>query len=66
LRCSRVFPREVANSALLDRSLGSCVVAQRESVEIDGLLAGLAAAGPALEQWLEQEDCLWERQAGRG
>ena len=26
--------------------------------EVDGLLAGLAAAGPALEQRLEQVDCL--------
>ena len=34
-------------------------------VEIDWLLAGLAAAGPALEQWLEQEDRLREGQAGR-
>jgi hypothetical protein len=29
------------------------------------LLAGLAAAGPAPEQGLEQMDCLRERQAGR-
>ena len=34
-------------------------------MEVDGLLAGGAAAGPALEDWLEQEDCLWEGQAGR-
>jgi hypothetical protein len=36
-----------------------------ESVEIDWSLAGSAAAGPALEEWLEQEDCLGEGQAGR-
>jgi hypothetical protein len=41
-----------------------------ESVEdeldqVDGLLAGLTAAGPALEQWLEQLDCLGKGQAGR-
>ena len=34
-------------------------------VEVDGSLAGGAAAGPALEQWLEQSDCLGEGQAGR-
>jgi hypothetical protein len=39
---------------------------QGETVEIDWSLAGLAAAGPALEQWLEQVDCLREGQAGRG
>jgi len=27
---------------------------QEELDQIDGLLAGLTAAGPALEQWLEQ------------
>jgi len=36
-----------------------------EPVEIDGLVAGVAAAGPALEQGLEQEDRLREGQAGR-
>ena len=35
-------------------------------VQIDRLLADGAAAGPALEKRLEQEDCLWEGQAGRG
>jgi hypothetical protein len=39
---------------------------QGEVVEIDWSLTGLAAAGPALEEWLEQEDCLREGQAGRG
>jgi hypothetical protein len=39
---------------------------KREPVEIDGLLAGLTAAGPALEDRLEQEDRLREGQAGRG
>jgi hypothetical protein len=33
---------------------------QEELGEVDGLLAGLAAAGPALEQRLEQLDCLGE------
>jgi hypothetical protein len=47
-------------------SLGLGDWVKGESVEIDGLLAGLAAAGPALEQRLEQEDCLREGQAGRG
>jgi hypothetical protein len=28
--------------------------------QVDGLLAGGAAAGPALEQWLEQLNCLGE------
>jgi hypothetical protein len=31
---------------------------ERNIVGLDGLLAGGAAAGPALEQRLEQEDCL--------
>ena len=35
-------------------------------VEVDWLLAGLTAAGPALEDRLEQSDCLREGQAGRG
>ena len=43
-----------------------CGWVKREPVEIDGLLACLAAAGPAFEQRLEQEDCLREGQAGRG
>jgi len=38
---------------------------ERELVEIDGLLTGVAAAGPAFEQWLEQEDRLRKAQAGR-
>jgi hypothetical protein len=33
--------------------------------QIDGLLAGRAAAGPALEKWLEQLNCLGKGQAGR-
>jgi len=33
--------------------------------EVDGLLAGGAAAGPAAHQWLEQENCLGKGQAGR-
>jgi hypothetical protein len=53
------------SSALLAVSLGLGVVAQRELVEIDRLLAGVTAAGPALEKGLEQEDRLRERQAGR-
>ena len=36
------------------------------SVEVDGLVAGLAAAGPALEDRLQQQHDLRERQAGRG
>ena len=38
---------------------------QEELDEVDRLLAGLTAAGPAFEQWLEQLDCLGEGQAGR-
>jgi hypothetical protein len=38
---------------------------QAEPVEIDWSLAGLAAAGPALEERLEHVDCLREGQAGR-
>jgi hypothetical protein len=36
-----------------------------ELVEVDWLLAGFAAAGPALEDRLEQSDCPGEVQAGR-
>jgi hypothetical protein len=32
----------------------AAVAVERELVEVDGLLAGLAAAGPALEQRLQQ------------
>ena len=39
---------------------------ERELVELDGLLTGLAAAGPALEERLHQQDGLRECQAGRG
>ena len=46
------------NSALLGRVKG-------ELVEIDGLLTGLAAAGPALEDRLHQQHGLRECQAGR-
>ena len=38
---------------------------EEELDEVHRLTAGLAAAGPALEQWLEQEDCLGKGQAGR-
>jgi hypothetical protein len=36
-----------------------------ELVEIDWLLAGLAAAGPALEDWLQGEHRSRQCQAGR-
>jgi hypothetical protein len=39
--------------------------AQEELDEVNWLLAGLTAAGPAFEQWLEQVDCLGKGQAGR-
>ena len=35
-------------------------------VEVDGPLAGLAAAGPALEERLHEQHCFRECQAGRG
>jgi hypothetical protein len=38
---------------------------QDELDRVDGLLAGLTAAGRALEQRLEQLDCLGKCQAGR-
>jgi hypothetical protein len=40
--------------------------AEGESVEIDGLEADLAAAGPALEERLQEQHGLRECQAGRG
>jgi hypothetical protein len=39
---------------------------KRDLVEVDWLLAGLTAAGPAFEDRLEQSDCLRKGQAGRG
>ena len=39
---------------------------QLELVDVDGLLAGLAVAVPALEQWLQEQHGLFECQAGRG
>jgi hypothetical protein len=41
------------------------VTVEEEVDEVNWLLAGLAAASPALEQWLEQEDGLGKGQAGR-
>jgi len=37
-----------------------------ERVEVDGLLAGLAVAGPALEDRLQQQHGLFECQAAVG
>jgi len=37
-----------------------------ELVEVDGLLAGAAAAGPAAQDGLKQQHRLRQRQAGRG
>jgi hypothetical protein len=37
-----------------------------ELVEVDGLLAGLAASCPALEERLQQEYCLFEGEAVGG
>ena len=39
---------------------------QLELVDVDGLLAGLEVAVPALEQWLQEQHGLFECQAGRG
>jgi hypothetical protein len=38
---------------------------QDEFDQVDWLLAGLTAAGPAFERWLEQLDCLGKGRAGR-
>lgn len=38
---------------------------KRELFEVDGSLAGLAAAGPALQERLQQEHRLGQCQAGR-
>ena len=58
--------REELSSALLGLSLGVTFWVQLEAVNADWLMAGLTAAGPALEDRLEQSDCLREAQAGRG
>jgi hypothetical protein len=36
-----------------------------ELVEVDGLLAGAAAAGLAAQHGLQEQHRLWQRQAGR-
>jgi hypothetical protein len=41
-------------------------VMERKLVEVDGLLAGLTAAGPALEDRLQQPDGLLEGKAVDG
>ena len=56
-----VFPGGVASTAL---SLSSWE--EGELGEVDWLVAGSAAAVPALEDGLEEEHRLWERQASRG
>jgi hypothetical protein len=57
-------PSVTFNSALLC-SLISAGEREREDAEINGLSAGLAAAGPALEDRLHQQHGLRECQAGR-
>jgi hypothetical protein len=44
--------------------LAGCV--EIELVDVDGLLAGLTVAGPALEDRLQQECCLLEGEAVDG
>ncbi len=56
--------KQVPNRALLALSLVLWPVDGYLS-GIDRLMAGGAAAGPALEEGLEQSDCLGEGQAGR-
>src|SRR5450432_1443749 len=53
------------NSALVGGVLAFGWSAQREIVEIDWLLAGGAAAGPALPDGLQQQHRLRECQSGR-
>ena len=53
------------NSALL-ASLILPVAVEWESVELDGLSTGLAAAGPAPKEGLQQMHSPRQRQAGRG
>jgi hypothetical protein len=55
----------IINSALLC-FLISPGEPERQEAEIDDLSAGLAAAGPALEERLHQQHGLRECQAGRG
>jgi hypothetical protein len=49
--------------------MGSLVVGggvQRQIIEVNGLVAGGAVAGPALEEGLQEQHGLFECQAGRG
>ena len=39
---------------------------QHELVQIDGLVAGAAAAGPTVQHGLQEQHRLRQRQAGRG
>ena len=54
------------SSTLLEAVTRSGVSDEVELVEVDGLLAGGAAAGPALEDRLQEQHGLLECQAGRG
>jgi hypothetical protein len=47
-------------------SLGLGWLGEWNVIEVDGLLAGAAAAGPALEERLHEQHGLRECQAGRG
>ena len=59
----------VIRPPLIIALLGSLVLpmaVEWELVEVDGLVAGVAAAGPAVEEGLQEPDGLGEREAGRG
>ncbi len=60
-RNSRTAPRPTLNRTLLLAAWD-----EEELVEVDGLLAGSAAAGPAAEDGLEEQHRLRQCQAGRG
>ena len=58
--------RTSTSSSTPSRTLLLASVEERELVEVDGLLAGSAAAGPAAQDGLQEQHRLRQRQAGRG
>ena len=58
--------RERLSGRSTSRTLLLTAGEERELIEVDGLVAGAAMAGPASEDGLEEQHRLWQCQAGRG
>jgi hypothetical protein len=53
------------NGSTGSRTLLLTSIEEDELVEVDGLGAGSAAAGPTAQDGLQEQHRLWQRQAGR-